>query len=345
MNRGKHGHESIGLMSVLFFCAWTSPAFSQVVRGENVSDFASIQTRVKNLVDVRGLRNNQISGLGLLIGLAGTGDSKASIATNQAASSLLRRFGFNVKPTEVATNNLAVVIVTADLPAFARIGDKIEVQVSSVGDATSLNGGTLLLTPMTGLNKQTYASAQGSEDRNGNWYASVERENPLDFIRDNQIELSLKKPDFTTANRIAVALNDYFGEFLATAVDANSIFVKVPKRIREENLSFNPVAFMSALEQVSVLPDNQDDFVVIDEQTGSIVSGGETQISPIAFKHGSIEIQIGKNSERSNTPAQPVTVSSLVRALGRFGAEPKDIVSILHSLGEAKALKAQIKLL
>lgn len=336
----------VSVVSVAFLCLWPFPSDAKNRRGRNAPvESAFYQARVKDLVDIRGLRNNQITGLGLVIGLAGTGDSKASIATNKAASSLLMRFGIKVKPSEVATNNLAVVVVTADMPPFARIGDKIEVQVSSVGDATSLNGGTLLLTPMVGLSREVYASAQGSANRRGNWYATVERENPLDFIRDNQIELSLKQPDFTTANRISMALNDYFGEFLATALDASSISVKVPKRITEENRSFNPVAFMSALEQISVLPDNQDEFVVIDEETGSIVSGGDAPIAPIAFKHGEIEIQIGKNPERPNASAHPATVNSLVRALGRFGAGPKDIVSILYSLEEAKALKAQVKLM
>lgn len=327
-----------------------------------------LAVRIKDLVDVRGVRSNQLTGLGLVVGLQGTGDSKASIATNKAASTVISRLGIAVTPAEVTTKNVAVVVVTADLPPFARAGDRIDLRISSIGDAASLEGGTLLLTTLSAADDQVYATAQGpisqgtamSGAQGGGGGQNnqsttpktvsianagiVEKEYNVSFIKNNAIELSLKNEDFTTASRIALALNDYFGEFIANAVNPGLVRVNLPNTVTKNNQSFNPVAFMSALEQVKVTPDMQA-IVVINERTGTIISGSNVIIAPVAISHGKLDIQIGKKSNKVTEIPATTTVGDLVKTLNNLGAGPKDIVSIIQSLEAAKALKAQIKLM
>lgn len=334
--------------------------------------FSEAPVRIKDLVEVRGVRPNQLTGLGLVIGLQGTGDSKASIATNKAASMAISRLGITVAPNEVLTKNAAVVVVTADLQPFARVGDRVDIRLSSVGDASSLEGGTLLFTTLSAADDQIYATAQGPISQGsamsgaqggggGQGSANtapktvaitnggmVEKEFEATFIHDNAIELSLRNADFTTANRICSALNNQFGQFIATPINAGLVHVALPTTVDRQHPAFNAVSFMAQLEQILVIPDTQA-VIVINERTGTIVSGGHVVIAPVAISHGDLDIQIAGSSDKKTgkVAAMPATttVGDLVKTLNQLGAGPKDVVSIIQSLSAAKALKAQVKIL
>lgn len=341
--------------------------FLSLQNSYNYADELELPVRIKDLVEIRGVRPNQLTGLGIVVGLQGTGDSKSSIATNRAAAAVMNRLGMTVTPEEVITKNIAVVVVTADLPPFARIGDKLDIRISSMGDCSSLEGGTLLLTSLNGVDSQVYATAQGSISQGtamaGNEGGAgqpaksttpktvslalsgiVEKEFFSTFINNNTVELSLKNADFTTASRIAKALNDYFGEFIADPINGGLISVKIPKTVKRNNPSFNPVTFMSILEQIKVTPDSIA-LVVINERTGTIISGNNVIIEPVAISHGRLEIQVGKKSNKVGEIPATTTVGELVRALNTLGAGPKDVVSILQTLESANALRAQLKLM
>lgn len=323
--------------------------------------------RIKDLVELRGVRSNSLTGLGLVVGLQGTGDSKSSVATNKAAASVFNRLGMSLTANEVITKNTAVVAVTADLPPFARIGDKIEIRISSMGDSSSLEGGTLLLTTLTAADGQVYATAQGSISQGtsmaGNEGGSgqpakssapktvslglngvVEKEFQATFINNNKIELSLINADFTTASRIAKTLNEYFNEFIADPVNSGLISVKLPKTVTRNNPSFNPVTFVAILEQLRVIPDTIAQ-IVINERTGTIIAGNNVVVEPVAISHGRLEIIIGKKSNKVADLPLTTTVGELVRALNTLGAGPKDVVSILQTLESSKALRAKIKIM
>ncbi|WGL60797.1 flagellar basal body P-ring protein FlgI [Pigmentibacter sp. JX0631] len=323
--------------------------------------------RIKDLVEIRGVRGNSLTGLGLVVGLQGTGDSKASVATNKAAASVLNRLGMSVTANEVITKNTAVVAVTASLPPFARIGDKIDVRISSIGDSSSLEGGTLLLTTLTAADGQVYATAQGSITQGTSMAGNeggagqpakssapktvslalngiVEKEFPATFINNNKIELSLINADFTTASRIAKVLNDYFNDFIADPVNSGLISVKLPRTVTRNNPSFNPVTFVAILEQLKVVPDSVAQ-IVINERTGTIIAGNNVILEPVAISHGRLEIIVGKKSSKVADLPLTTTVGELVRALNTLGAGPKDVVSILQTLESSKALRAKIKIL
>ncbi|MFZ9521613.1 MAG: flagellar basal body P-ring protein FlgI [Silvanigrellaceae bacterium] len=333
---------------------------SQVATADNAS------VRLKDLVEFRGVRSNPLVGLGLVVGLPGTGDSKASLATNKSAANLLSRLGSQVKANEVVTKNIAAVVVTAELPAFARIGDRLDIKIAAVGDSSSLEGGTLLMTTLGAADGQTYAVAQGPVSmgvamtgaqgggggNNSNTSpktvgisqsATVEREFPATFISNGHIELSLKNADFTTAHRVTHAINTKFNEFLATPQNSGLIRVRLPDQARG-NESFTPVDFMAVLEQIKVEPDGRA-VVVINERTGTIISGAQVTILPVAISHGSLEITIKDETRFVNKIPKSTTVGELVRALNELGAGPKDLVSILQALDAAHALKAQLKLM
>lgn len=326
--------------------------------------FATSEVRLKDLVEFRGVRSNQLQGLGLVVGLSGTGDSKSSLATNRAVTNLLNRLGATVKNNEVTIGNVAAVIVTAELPPFARVGDKIDIRLSSIGDSQSLEGGTLLLTPLSAADGQIYVVAQGSISQGyamagaqggGNTKSSapktvamsngatVEREFQQSFVHNGSVELSLRNADFTTASRVAKVINERFSEFIADAVNAGLVKVKVPT-IAQGNQSFSPVSFMSVLEQLKVEPDERA-LVVINERTGTIIAGGDVVVSEVAISHGNLEITVGNKKGMVGSMPDATTVNQLVRALNDLGAGPKDLVAILTALEAAKALKAELKFL
>ena len=351
------------LLVSVFYLIFTTPAFCVT----NVTTLAASPVRIKDLVTIRGVRSNQLVGIGIVVGLAGTGDSKSSVATNKSVSNMISRLGVIVDPKEVTTKNIAIVSVTADLPPFSRAGDTINTRLSSLGDASSLEGGTLVLTPLSGADGNVYAVAQGATSQgtamaggegglgssnsrssapktiaitNG---ATVEREFDQSFIREGQIELSLINEDFTTATRVAKAINDHFRGFFAEARNGRLVSVSLPPAARSSS-SFNPVDWVAAIEQLRVEPDTKA-VVVVNERTGTIVAGAHTAVMPVAISHGTLQISIQEVSQSTNLLPSAPTVGELVKFLNEIGAGPKDLVSILQSLQTAGALKAELKIL
>ncbi len=332
---------------------------AQTVPGENAPRESLV--RVKDLARIQGVRSNQLVGFGLVVGLAGSGDSKASLSTNKAVSHLLSRLGSQVTPDQVTTKNVASVIVTADLPPFAKVGDRLSVRVSSVGDASSLAGGSLIMTPLKAADSEIYAVAQGHlslgvalAGASGSSTSSesavktialseggvVEKEYPSRFLHGGKIHLSLLRPDFTTASRLAQALNRFYGEFAAKAENAGRVSVTVPPDIFQ-NPSFQLVDFVASLEQVRVSPDSRAR-VVINERTGTIIAGSNVQIKPVAISHGHLEIRIDEKSQRMNSLGGTTTIGELVKSVNALGAGPKDLVSIIQALSAAGALNAEL---
>ena len=277
--------------------------------------------RLKDLADIKGVRGNQLVGYGLIVGLDGTGDGKDSRFTFQSLASLLERMGVTVDPKKIQkVQNVAAVMVTADLPAFAKVGTKMDVTVSSIGDAESLTGGILLITPLRAANGKVYAAAQGPVATGGfsvsgsaakvtkNFPtvgrvvggATIEREIPNDFIQKGTLSLILPTPDFTNASRVANAINAALKGSMARTVDAGAIEVAVPKAYRG-----NTVGLIAMIEQLEITPDKSSK-VVINERTGTVVIGENVRISTVAIAHGNLSIEIKETANVS----QPMPFSN-----------------------------------
>jgi flagellar P-ring protein precursor FlgI len=295
------------------------------------------QDRLKDIAVVQGVRGNQLVGYGLVVGLAGTGDGTGALFTPQSVASMLQRFGITVPASTLKIKNVAAVMVTADLPAFAKNGNSIDVTVSSLGDATSLQGGTLLQTPLQAANGQTYAVAQGALSVGGfsaggsgaggsvsqnhvtagrvPGGALVEQDVPTTFAgaSANSLQITLNSPDFTTAARVSRAINNQLpdGATGAHALDAATVQVDyVPGTA--------PVGLIASLES---LPIETDDAarVVINERTGTVVMGGNIVVSACAVAHGSLTVQIG------NAPiiSQPNPLTS-----GKTVVAPRKVITV-----------------
>ncbi|HLF22352.1 MAG TPA: flagellar basal body P-ring protein FlgI [Burkholderiales bacterium] len=362
-------------------------AFFVLVAGLSAPAGAGI--RIKDLGRIDGVRDNMIVGYGIASGLAGTGDSSRSQATLQSIANTLREFGIYLNANQLNSRNVAGVIVTATLPAHARSGDKIDINVSSVGDARSLLGGTLLMTPLYGPDRKVYALAQGplsiggyKYDLNGN---VVQRNHPTAGVipegatievtvathivkDDGAIALLLFDPDYTTASRIAAAVNERFGRDIARAEDAGRVSVLVPPREAEEL-----VDFVARVESVVVEPD-QRARVVVNERTGTVVSGGDVRISTVTVTHGNLRVsivtdylvsqpngvlvepsrnirtevvpqtRINVQEDNLNTVSLPAgtRVAELVLAMNKIKASTRDIITILQSVKRAGALHAEL---
>jgi flagellar P-ring protein precursor FlgI len=350
--------ETLGVCVTLFLRFWGATlGVSEVYAQTQV-----IKYKIKDLAEVKGVRKNPLVGFGLVVGLAGTGDSKQVAATNRAMAHALSRMGMSSETKDVVTKNAASVVVTSELPPFAKVGDSIEVRVSSLGDATSLEGGTLLLTQLKGADNLTYAVAQGMlsqgsamSGNNGgtpnrsnvpktvatSFNATVEREFETQFVIQNKIELSLKNKDFTTANRVSQEINSQMGKFVAQAVNSGTILIEVNREILESK-SFDSVAFLSWLEQLEVVPD-QKSKIVINELTGTVVAGSQIVIQPIVLSHGGLQIQVGKKTQMVGTMGGQTQVQDLVKSLNDFGVGPKDLVAIMYALKSAGAINAEIE--
>jgi len=271
-------------------------------------------TRIKDIASIQGVRENQIYGYGLVVGLNSSGDRQSSFPTLQTVGNMLRKMGIHVSPSEVAsklrTRNIAAVMVTATLPPMVRPGTKIDVLVSSIGDASSLDGGVLMQAPLQGADGKVYAVAQGplstgqglsGTSRRGAPLtvaripegALVEQEVPSTIVKGNNIFIVLKQPDFTTAARIIKNINDTFSSSLAASSDAGIVRVAIP-----ENTEDNLVGFISSLENISVEPDFKAK-VVINERTGTIVAGKDVKVSTVAVSHGNISVQITGSREKT----------------------------------------------
>ena len=263
--------------------------------------------QVRDLVMVSGARDNQLVGYGLVVGLSGEGD-KDPVYTKQTVANLLQRYGINVSPTTLSSKNVAVVMVTADIPAFSKSGTRLDVQVASMGDAASLQGGVLLQTPLLGADNKVYAVAQGPLSIGGFVVGSgggggatvtknhptagqivngaiVEREIPTAIVHDNTIELLLREPSFTSASRLAASINSAFTNS-AHAIDSTSVRVHIP-----ETAEAFPVDFIARLQDLEVTPD-QPARIIINEKTGTIVATSTIRISSCAVSHGNITINV-----------------------------------------------------
>lgn len=349
---------------------------------------AADTVRIKDLGKLGGWRENAVVGYGLVTGLAGTGDSPRNQATRQSIANMLQHFDLKLTPDQVASRNVAAVMVTASLPPYARRGDTLDVTVTSMGDARSLLGGTLLLAPLKGPDSRVYALAQGAVsvggykyDLNGNVVqknhptvgvipsgASVEVPVQADVVdRDNKLVFVLARPDYTTASRVAAAINQRLGDGTAHARTAADVEIRPTERQGQDL-----VAFVTALESVAVEPDRRAR-VVINERTGIVVSGGDVRISRVSISHGDLKVSIvtdhmvsqplviGRGSPGVRTEvvsnsrvgvqeaaqsqfvaANHNTVSDLVQALARLKTSTRDIISILHAVKAAGALHADL---
>jgi flagellar P-ring protein precursor FlgI len=275
---------------------------------------ASVTTRIKDITYVQGTRENQLYGYGLVIGLAGSGDTITFEFTQQVAVNLFEKLGVLITKDEFRSRNIAAVMVMANIPPFARPGEKIDVTVSSLGDAKSLEGGILLQTPLQGADNEIYAVAQGAISIGGYNVgaegqsvrknhantatipggAIVEKEIPLSLFIDSAINLVLRDPDFTTAHRLANSINLKFPN-IACAQDAAIVRIEPPEEFRTRN---TVVHFISMLEELTVSPDNMAR-IIINERTGTIVAGENVRISTIAIAHGNLSITITERPEVS----------------------------------------------
>jgi flagellar P-ring protein precursor FlgI len=313
---------------------------------------AAAQVMLRDLVSIEGVRTNQLVGYGLVIGLQATGDTlRNSQFTQQSLTAMLERMGVNVAGQQLQTRNTAAVVVTATLPAFARQGSPLDVQVSSLGDAKSLQGGTLMVTPLIGADGEAYAVAQGPVVVGGFQAAgaaqsvkqgvqtsgrvpggaTVEREmqNTLDDMAS--IRLALHVPDFTTANRIEQAINARLGGHAATAADLGTIDVHVPG-----SYSHRVTALLAAIERIEIKPDTPAK-VVIDEKSGTIVVGAEVKLDAVAVAHGNLTVRVTESAQVS----QPGPLSR-----GRTAVVPSTQVDVnehaernLHILNRAATLR------
>jgi flagellar P-ring protein precursor FlgI len=276
--------------------------------GLTVSTTAHAQVRIKDIVDVEGVRGNDLVGYGLVIGLNGSGDTiRNSPYTEEALSNLLERLGVNIQGSDFRPNNVAAVLVTSSLPAFARTGSRIDVNVSSIGDAKSLTGGTLIMTPLNAADGEVYAVAQGSVLVSGfsaegasesitegvptsgtiPGGARIEREIDFDFQSMSKIRLALRSQDFTTAARIEEKINDALGRRIAAVMDAGTVSIDL------QGLNMNPSQLMGRIENITLTP-AQTARVVIDQRSGTIVLGQDVKVSSVAIAQGNLSIKISE---------------------------------------------------
>ena len=328
-----------------------------------IADAGTPVSRIKDLADIEGVRTNILIGYGLVVGLAGTGDSSNSIPfTRQTLVNMLEKIGVNTKAAEaqLKTKNVAAVMVTANMHAFARQGSKIDITVSSLGDAKSLEGGQLIATPLIAADGNTYAIAQGAvilggyqaDGANANESknhltsghiaggAMVERETGHTLSGRDKIRLILRNPDFTTAVRMKKAINDVFKAPLASAVDNGTVDIAMPKLLQDD---LAPIIYK--VENIFVRPDTAAR-VVIDEKTGTIVMGDGVQISDVAISHSNLTIRVAELAEiiqpdmfsDGETMVQPQTEIETYEDDGKFhildtGTNLADLVDGLNALG------------
>jgi flagellar P-ring protein precursor FlgI len=336
--------------------------------------------RVKDLVNVEGVRPNQLIGMGLVVGLQGTGD-KGDLALRMMQN-MARQFGVAVDTKAIKSKNAAVVTVTCELPAFARPGQTVDVGVSAMGDAKSLQGGVLLQTPLQAADGKVYAVAQGPLLVGGfaaggqgaqvtknitttgrvAGGAIVERDVPMAFAEGGRITLLLRNPDFTTAQRVAEALNRQYGN-IAAPVDATRVAVVVPPAF-----GTNPTQFLAEVEGLRVRPDTVAR-VVVNERSGTVVMGGDVRIGSVAVAHGNLTVRVQERQDVSQPqpfsqgettvttqtdvsvqeqPGQLLTlpaatsVNDLVKSMNGVGASPRDIIAILQAIQQAGALHGEL---
>ena len=353
-----------------------------------ISNNSNASSRIKDIVNFEGIRDNILVGYGLVVGLNGSGDSlNNSPFTKQSLEGMLERLGVNTRGSGLNTKNVAAVMVSANLPPFARQGSRIDLNVSTLGDSKSLLGGTLLVTPLVGANGQVYAVGQGPVIVGGfeaqgaaasivkgvptagrvPQGAIVEQEIGFELSNLKKIRISMKNPDFTTANRIANAINKFLKDNSAYVEDPGTISLTTP-----DNYSNNMVKLLTDIEQLRVETD-QPARVVIDEATGVIVLGNNVKVNTVAIALGTLSINITETpqvsqpqpfAQKGETVTVPrttievtqddkklavvkesVNLQDLVNGLNSLGIGPRDMISILQALKTAGALQAEIRLM
>lgn len=374
----------IALLARFFCLLYVALCVAATALGQSVN---RLTVRVKDIAEIEGVRSNQLIGYGIVIGLNRTGDRvQQNLYARQTLQNLLERMGITVSTEALRPENMATVLVTATLPPFARQGTKIDVTVSSIGDARSLQGGTLILTPLRGVDGQVYALAQGpvsvggiSAGEPGNSVevnhptvgrvpngALVEREIATDLAAGGRLTLALRQDDFTTAARLARAVNAKFGTGTARAVDGRNVEVVLPNGWQQDR-----VGFIAELEALRLETDTVAK-VVINERTGTIVMGGNVRLSSVAISQGGITVRIGteyevsqpgplsRTGETAVVPRTTVevkerkpesvvlpdgaTVDEVVRGLRAVGVSARDIISILQAIKAAGALAADLEM-
>jgi flagellar P-ring protein precursor FlgI len=373
------------ILVTLFLAVAASAAFA-------VKANVALADRLKDMTSIAGVRSNQLVGYGVVVGLAGTGDGSSGL-TLQSLQSMVSQFGLVTEASNLTAKNAAAVIVTAELPAFMKPGQRLDITVSTIGGARSLRGGTLMMTPLLGADGETYAIAQGNlvvgglgvEGNDGSSVivnvptvgriprgASVERMVDTPFQSNENILLNLHQADFSTAMRVADAVNDVFGPQVAVPLDASSIKVRAPSDPSQK------VSFISLLENIEVNPALPAAKVIVNSRTGTIVIGGDVRVTPSVVTHGSLTVRVNEDKDvfQANNVAQnaqgavvapgeitavddtEITIeeepakafvfdpgtelSDIVDAINGVGAGAADLVAILEALREAGALRAEI---
>src|ERR1700734_638071 len=348
---------------------------------------ASAISRIKDLANIEGVRQNQLIGYGLVVGLNGTGDTLNNIPfTKQSLQAMLERMGVNTRGATIRTGNVAAVMVTGNLPAFGTQGTRMDVTVSSLGDSKNLEGGTLLVTPLLGADGNVYAVAQGSVSIGGFQAqgaaasitrgvptvgriangAIIEREIEFALNRLPNVRLALRNADFTTAKRIAAAVNDYLGVKTAEPIDPATVELSIPPEFKG-----NVVAFLTEIEQLQVEPDLAAR-IVIDERSGIIVMGRDARVATVAVAQGNLTVSISESPQvsqpnplsRGRTVVTPntrvgvtedgkkfalvkdgVSLQQLVDGLNGLGIGPRALIGILQAIKAAGAIEADIEVM
>ena len=355
----------ISTVTLLLLCVLISPSLAQV--------------RLKDMAVIKDQREVQLIGYGLVVGLNGTGDGKNTQFTIRMIGNMMKRMGIEVPATSIKVKNVAAVMVTATVSPYVKNGGAFDVTVSSLGDASSLEGGTLLMTKLNGPDGFVYASAQGAisvggSNRNyggGGIVENIElvgrvsdggileRDFPTISMEERSLMVNLRSPDYTTAHRVATAINDSFRKNIASARDAGSIIINVPEEYVEAG---DIVRFISEMEIVTFIPDEKAK-VIINERTGTIVAGSNVSLSPVAIMHGTLSLVIeepgaaGQAAAQQAIPGMPgqepvgdrmvaldesANVGEVAKALNLLGATPRDLIAIFQALKSAGSLRAEL---
>jgi hypothetical protein len=337
--------------------------------------FASLvfSAQIKDIANIVGVRDNQLIGYGLVVGLNGSGDGSSSEFTIQSLSNMLQSVNVKINPNDIKSKNTAAVMVTAKLPPFARQGDKLDISISSIGDAKSLQGGTLLMTPLKGVDGEIYALAQGALTLGGKGAgnhvtagtvfggALVEREVAYEIYNQDAFFLSLKESNFAAASNVQNAINLNVGGELAVALDSRTVRVARPS-------DANMIDFIAGILSIDV-DYKALDKIIIDEKTGTIVSGINVAVDPVVITHGDITIKIepnaydeidpqdrsvvdirdgmavDANSNRLLINGDKTTVASIARALNKLGASPSDIIAVMENLKRVGAIHVNLEVI
>ena len=336
----------------------------------------SFGARIKDIATIEGFKPTYLIGYGLVVGLKGTGDGTSVKFTIQSIANMLKRFGVIVDPNQLTLKNVAAVMVTATVPPYAKTGMRFDVTVSAIGDAKSIDGGTLLLTPLKGPDGRVYAVAQGTviTKKKGTGFTAktypnvgvvigggmMERDLPF-YLVGNYVNIYLNNPDITTAHRVAEVINKTFGEDLAEAVDSATVRVRVP-------FGKNPIDFLAKVEQLRVETDSAAK-VVVDGRSGVVLFGGNIEIKPVSVSVEGVTVTVRRYApeiqpyptgggssvgrlnrgrvieEEENTiyPIKGTTVADLVESLNTIGLTPEQIISVLQAMKRAGALDATIE--